>query len=94
MSLLRRIEPIVCDPVADAPDAREFYNINLVPMEDFNELDCLVIAVSHKEFKELTDQYIDAMFKNKPENKKIIVDVKGILNKRAMLDAGFRYWRL
>ena len=46
------IEPIVCDPVADAPDAKRFYGVDLVDISNIKNLDCLIIAVMHKEFKE------------------------------------------
>ena len=42
------INPIVCDPVADAPDAKKFYGVDLVDISEFKDLDCLIIAVMHK----------------------------------------------
>ena len=88
------ITPMVCDPVADAPDAKKFYGVDLVPIEQFKDLDCLIIAVAHKEFASLTNDDIAAMFKNEDNSKKVIVDVKGIRNKDEFKAAGYRYWRL
>ena len=88
------IDPIVCDPVADAPDVRRFYGVDLVPLSALRDLDCLIIAVAHKEFKELTDADIDAMFKNEPNEKKVIVDVKGVRDKKALTAQGYKYFRL
>ena len=88
------IEPIVCDPVADAPDAKRFYGVDLVSLDEFRDLDCLIIAVAHKEFKALTNEYIEKMFKDEPNDKKVIVDVKGVRNKDELKDLGYRYWRL
>ena len=88
------IKPIVCDPVADAPDAKRFYGVDLVPLSEFKDLDCLIIAVAHKEFKALTNEEIAKMFKDEPNEKKVIVDVKGICNKRVLIESGYRYWRL
>ena len=88
------ITPIVCDPVADAPDAKKFYGVDLVPLSEFKDLDCLIIAVAHKEFASLTDEDIAAMFKNEDNSKKVIVDVKGIRNKDKLKADGYRYWRL
>lgn len=88
------IEPIVCDPVADAPDAKALYGVDLVPMEELRDLDCLIIAVAHRKFAELADVDIDAMFKDMPNEKKIIVDVKGVRDKDALKASGYRYWRL
>jgi len=88
------IQPIVCDPVADAVDVKKFYGIDLVPMSDLKDLDCLIIAVAHKEFKALTKEDIAKMFKDEPNDKKVIVDVKGVLKKKEQLDLGYKYWRL
>lgn len=88
------INPVVCDPVADKLDAKRFYGVELVPLDELKELDCLIIAVAHKEFKELTDNDINKMFKNEPNDKKVIVDIKGVRNKGDLIAEGYRYWRL
>ena len=88
------INPIVCDPVADAPDAKKFYGVDLVPIGDLKDLDCLIIAVGHKEFKKLSNDDIDKMFKNEDNSKKVIVDVKGVRNKNELQSLGYRFWRL
>ena len=88
------IEPIVCDPVADAPDAKRSYGIDLVDVSEFKDLDCLIIAVMHREFKELSNDDIQKMFREKDNQKSIIIDVKGTRNKTELTNLGFRYWRL
>ena len=88
------IDPIVCDPVADADDTKRFYGVDLVPVSDFKDLDCLIIAVAHKEFKALTNEDIAKMFRDEPNGKKVIVDVKGVRSKKELLDLGYKYWRL
>jgi len=88
------IKPIVCDPVADAPDAKRFYNVDLVPLSEFKNLDCLIIAVAHKEFKALTNEDIAMMFKSEANDKKVVIDVKGVREKNEFLDLGYSYWRL
>ena len=88
------IAPIVCDPVADAPDVKRFYGVDLVDLSEFKDLDCLIIAVMHKEFKALSNQTIRAMFREKDNSKNVIVDVKGARSKEEMTALGFRYWRL
>ena len=88
------INPIVCDPVADAPDAKKFYGVDLVDISEFKDLDCLIIAVMHKQFKELTNDQIHMMFKNEDNSKNIIIDVKGARNKRELEALGYKYWRL
>lgn len=88
------INPIICDPVADKQDVKKFYGIDLVNISEFKDLDCLIIAVMHKEFKELSNSEIQKMFKNGDNSKNIIIDVKGARNKDELLALGYRYWRL
>lgn len=88
------ISPIVCDPVADAPDTKKFYGVDLVDISEFKDLDCLIIAVMHKEFKELSNEDIQKMFRDKDNSKNIIIDVKGARKKAEMIALGFKYWRL
>lgn len=88
------IEPMIYDPVADKADAEKFYNIKLHALEDLKELDCVMIAVAHKEFMNLSNEQINDMFKDIPMHKKIIVDVKGIKDRKEMLELGYKYWRL
>ena len=88
------IQPIVCDPVADACDAKRFYGVDLVPISEFRDLDCLIIAVAHKEFKTLSNKDLEGMFKTEPNDRKVIVDVKGVREKNELLNLGYRYWRL
>ena len=88
------IKPIVCDPVADAPDAEKFYGVKLVELDELKDLDCLIIAVAHQEFKKLSNDELNKMFKNVPNDQKIIIDVKGVRNKDELMSLGYKYWRL
>lgn len=44
------IEPLVHDPVVSAEECKHEYGIQLAPIEKFDNLDALIVAVSHKEF--------------------------------------------
>ena len=88
------ITPLVCDPVADAPDAKKFYGVDLVPISELKDLDCLIIAVAHSEFKALSNADIAKMFASADNSKNIIVDVKGVRNKEELKALGYCYWRL
>lgn len=84
------IEPIVCDPVADQEEAKKLYNIEIEDMSKLRDLDALIISTCHEEFKKLTMDQFEKMFRDK----KIIIDVKGVLNKEEYKKAGYSYWRL
>ena len=88
------IKPIVCDPVADSLDAKKFYNIDLVDISEFKNLDCLIIAVAHNQFKDLTCEQIQNMFNENDNSKNLIIDVKGSKNKNEYINLGYKYWRL
>lgn len=86
------VEPMVSDPWADAADAKRSYGVDLVDMGEMRDLDCLVVAVAHRQFREMGVEDFKAMFANGPDDRKVLVDVKSILDKAEF--AGLRYWRL
>ena len=88
------ITPMVCDPVADTADAKKFYGVDLVSMDALHDLDCLIIAVAHGQFRELTDDDIAKMFASQDNSKNVIVDVKGVRDRNVLKALGYRYWRL
>ena len=59
-------------------------------MDKLNNLDALIIATSHEEFKTINIEEFDKMFKDK----KVLIDVKGILNKDECIKNKYTYWRL
>jgi UDP-N-acetyl-D-glucosamine/UDP-N-acetyl-D-galactosamine dehydrogenase len=88
------INPIVVDPLANAKDAKDEYNVELVPLDMINDADCLVFAVGHKDFMEMTMEQINSLFGEFSNQEKIIVDVKSILDKELIESHGYSYWRL
>ena len=88
------IRPIVVDPAADKEEAKRLYNIDFADISALKEMDGVIIAVCHEQFKTLTKQDIDNLFV-KDGGKKVLLDLKGILNRKeydAMED--YLYWRL
>jgi UDP-N-acetyl-D-galactosamine dehydrogenase len=88
------ISPLVVDPWANERDAMHEYGVTLTKLEDVSDVDCVIVAVAHNEFKALTLGEIKAMFKAGADDEKVLLDVKG-LYKVADLEAScMRYWRL
>lgn len=85
------IEPLIVDSIADSEEAERIYNITLTNMDDINDIDAVIIAVAHNEFKNLDLNKIDSFFS---EGRKIILDIKGIYDKNDFLDRDYQYWRL
>lgn len=88
------INPIVVDPQADAAEAKHEYGIELIELDDVKDADCIVFAVAHDEFKYMSMNRVNELFKDCSNEEKIIVDVKSILDKKEIENEGYSYWRL
>lgn len=88
------VRPIVIDPWASERDAKHAYNIELSPMEAAIEADCVILAVAHDEFKQFGLFKLNKMFKNIPQNEKVLIDVKGLYTIAELEENGLTYWRL
>ena len=87
------ITPMVVDPAADAEEAKRLYGITFEDMSAVKDMDAVIIAVSHEQFTHLDKEQIRSFYTN--ENaKKVLVDIKGILNRAEYDDDEFCYWRL
>ena len=82
------VETVVCDPLADANEAKREYGLTLVSMEDIRDLDGIVLAVSHDTFKDINNWA--EFYKNGRPG--VFADVKGMLERESMRD--YHYWRL
>jgi len=83
---------LVHDPLADPKEAEAEYGLTLVSLEDFKDLDVLILAVPHEEYKKLGPEKL-ASFLADSENG-LVLDVKGALDREAITGVGLSYWRL
>lgn len=88
------IKPIVVDPLANKDDAKQEYGLQIVELHDVSNVDCVVIAVAHDEFKNMTLEQIDRLFGKTDNSEKVIIDVKSILDRTEVEKRGYVYWRL
>ena len=88
------ITPVVADPVADAEEGKQHYGIEFVDINTVKDMDAVIIAVGHTEFMSFSMSDIDAMFANSDNSGKVLVDVKGVLDRKTYTEAGYQYWRL
>jgi len=88
------MEPIVVDPEADADEAKHEYGIDLVDIKDVKDADCLVLAVAHDIFKQMSWDEIDYLYGEFDNAEKILIDVKSILDRKEIESMGYSYWRL
>ena len=86
------IIPEVVDPWADPETAKEEYGIELVQLEDIQDADCVILAVAHNEFKELSIDSLEKLYTK--EKNKILIDVKGIYGIEDLKRKKYFWWRL
>jgi UDP-N-acetyl-D-galactosamine dehydrogenase len=107
------VEVQVVDPVADVKEVKEEYSIDLCNMEDIKDVDAVVVAVAHDEFRNIKledlkkfykDYYAQnneafeevavALDKDWDNRKQVLIDVKGIFDRKEAENMNFLYWRL
>ena len=85
------IEPIIADPEADVDEAKRLYGIEFVDINSVNGMDAVILAVAHKKYNEFSMTELDSFF---GKGKKVLLDLKGLLNRKEYEAAGYSYWRL
>ena len=88
------IQPLVSDPWAAPADAKREYGVDLVDWKNAKDVDCVVFAVAHNDFKSITRQQLDGIFKNADGEQKVVIDIKSILNREDYASDEYRFWRL
>lgn len=88
------IKPIVVDPWANEIETKKEYNVQLTKISSIENADCIVFAVAHDEIKSLSCDDIIKMFRKGCLNKTVLIDVKGIVDKKEIEKRGIRVWRL
>ena len=85
------IEPVIADPQADAEEAKRLYGVEFSGMEAVKDMDAVVLAVAHREFADLSMETVDGWF---GQGRKVLLDLKGMLDRKAYEKAGYIYFRL
>lgn len=86
------ISCLIHDSEAYPEHARALYGIDLASFNEFKELDAVILAVAHDEYKKLSLDDIKKWFAD--QTNALIVDVKGLWNPEDVHAAGISYWRL
>lgn len=87
------IVPVVVDPAADAEEAERLYGITFQHLEDVHDMDAVIIAVAHDEFLKFSRTDIDGFY-NAAHKRKVLLDIKGLLDRKEYLTEDYLYWRL
>lgn len=87
------LTPRIVDPQADVEDAKAQYNIDFESIDSIKDMDAIIIAVAHEEFSKLRREDLDKLFKTSDNKNKVLLDIKGLLDRKEYEEAGYRYWR-
>ncbi len=85
------IEPIIADPEADWEEAKALYGVEFADINTIKNMDAVIMAVSHECFSKFTLPEVDGFFGS---GKKVLLDIKGVLDRREYEENGYCYWRL
>lgn len=81
---------LVHDPMADAKEAMDYYNVRLSSWDELKKLAGLIIAVPHREYM----QRNLSEFTDKLDTSGCIIDVKSMLDIKGMDMKEIKFWRL
>jgi UDP-N-acetyl-D-galactosamine dehydrogenase len=83
------IDPLIHDSRGNPAEAKHEYGVTLNQLEDYRNLDGLIVAVSHKEYVQLGQ----AKLLNMVRDGGCFIDVKSVFSP-AKMDRGIQYWSL
>ncbi|GHU70561.1 UDP-N-acetyl-D-galactosamine dehydrogenase [Clostridia bacterium] len=87
------IEAVITDPTADLNDCEGGTNLCFTEYDNIENMDAVVLAVAHKQYRSLSFDEINKLY-NKSGKPKVMLDLKGILDRNQFENAGYLYWRL
>jgi len=95
------INTIIHDPQADKNEVIDEYGIELKEIEDIKDVDAVILAVPHEDYRTLSLENISFFYNDNYTNingnddvKKVLIDVKGMFNRNEAEKMGYLYWRL
>ena len=96
LECLKEYEPklYIVDPLADATEIKREYGYKLSDINSIHDIDCVVLAVAHNEYVKAGIKGFEGYFAEYPQSQRVIIDIKGVLDKNEAKGKDFRYWRL
>lgn len=88
------ITPLIHDPVADKKEALEEYGLTFNSLEEMKDLDVVIFAVKHYAFSKISNEQIEDMFKDGNNENKVLVDIKGVLDRKYFENKGYNIFKL
>ena len=91
------VEVEIVDPVADKEDLKEVYDIETINRKKIKNADAVIFAVAHNEFAEFNLDNIKDLYYQDAETDTegyVLMDVKGLFDKKEAEAENYIYWRL
>ena len=89
------IHPVVADSWADTEVAKHEYGVELTPWDQIPKADCVIVAVGHNEYRNMSMKQLKQLFKDElKDNEKVLIDVKSLYRTDELKASGMRFWRL
>jgi len=88
------ITPYICDPIADSEETKIEYNLELDDMSDIKNLDAIVMAVGHDEYLNFGVDEFNQLYRSNHASDRVLLDIKGVLDRKKYESLGYNYWRL
>ena len=82
---------VVQDPLADPAEVRQAYGIELTTISREQPVDALVVAVGHNVYRAMAPSELKHLVKG---DAPVLVDVKSLYQRAALVSAGFTIFRL
>jgi UDP-N-acetyl-D-galactosamine dehydrogenase len=85
-----KVDLYVHDPLADREEASHEYGVQLCEWSDLKELDAVIIATAHRQYKALPV----SEYRSKIRQPGILFDIKGVVDRSAAAAVDLPLWRL
>lgn len=63
-------------------------------MDNISDVDCMIVAVAHREFIEMDIENLKMFFRETDSSKGVLLDVKGIYDINKLKQSNLSWWRL
>lgn len=85
------VNVVVVDPWADPIEIERVYDITLCKVDSQHQVDSLIVAVGHNEFRDLDPEVLRSFCKGSAP---VLADVKSLYDRNALGEQGFSVFRL
>jgi len=85
------IEVDVVDPLVEENEVQRECGIKLSKLKNVTDVDAVIFAIPHEKFKNITLGDLKKIYK---DDKLVLIDIKGMFNKKEAENLDYLYWRL